>query len=75
MTPTCQADPLLGARVNVIGTLNAFEAAKANGITQVFYTSSGGVYGLKDNQPPFPSTHYGAFKLANEGTHHSQESP
>ena len=27
--PTCRANPVLGARVNVIGTLNVFEAAKA----------------------------------------------
>jgi len=68
MTPACQADPLLGARVNVIGTLNVFEAAKAHGIPQVVYTSSGGVYGLEDDQHPLPSTHYGAYKLANEGS-------
>ena len=67
MTPACQANPLLGARVNVIGTLNAFEAAKTHGISHVVYTSSGGVYGFEDNRPPFPETHYGAFKLSNEG--------
>jgi len=67
MTPACQANPLLGARVNVIGTLNAFEAAKTHGISHVTYTSSGGVFGLEDDQAPFPLTHYGAFKLANEG--------
>lgn len=27
--PTCRANPILGAQVNVIGTLNVFEAAKA----------------------------------------------
>src|SRR5258708_4813962 len=27
--PTCRTDPLAGAKVNVIGTLNVFEAAKA----------------------------------------------
>src|SRR5262245_31112843 len=27
--PTCRADPLLGARVNVLGTLAVFEAVKA----------------------------------------------
>src|SRR4051812_19227362 len=26
-TPTCRANPVLGARVNVIGTLSVFEAA------------------------------------------------
>ena len=67
MTPACQANPLLGAKVNVIGTLNAFEAAKTQGLSRVVYTSSGGVYGADDGLPPLPSTHYGAFKLANEG--------
>lgn len=67
MTPACKADPLLGARVNVLGTLNAFEAAKVHAINKVVYTGSGGVYGLENNMPPFPQTHYGAFKLANEG--------
>jgi FlaA1/EpsC-like NDP-sugar epimerase len=27
--PTCRANPVLGATVNVIGTLNVFEAVKA----------------------------------------------
>ena len=27
--PTCRADPVLGAKVNVAGTLNVFEAARA----------------------------------------------
>ncbi len=67
MTPACQANPILGAQVNVIGTLNVFEAAKATGISHVTYTSSGGVFGLEDDRTPFPLTHYGAFKLANEG--------
>jgi nucleoside-diphosphate-sugar epimerase len=29
--PTCRADPMLGARVNVLGTLAVFEAVKAAG--------------------------------------------
>jgi len=68
LTPACQIDPLAGARVNVLGTLNAFEAARRHGIRQVAYTSSGGVYGTDDRSEPFPMTHYGAFKLANEGS-------
>ncbi len=67
MTPTCRTDPVRGAMVNVIGTLNVFEAAKENRISHITYTSSGGVYGLEDDQTPVPITHYGAFKLANEG--------
>ncbi len=68
LTPFCQKDPLAGAMINVIGTLNIFEAAKHYGIRKVIYTSSGGVFGLKDAKNPFPLTHYGAFKLANEGS-------
>lgn len=68
LTPACQADPLAGARINVLGTLNAFEAARRHGIRQVVYTSSGGVYGTDGRDEPFPMTHYGAFKLANEGS-------
>jgi nucleoside-diphosphate-sugar epimerase len=67
LTPACKDDPLAGARINVLGTLNVFEAARAHGIRQVVYTSSGGVYGPDDRAEPFPTTHYGAFKLANEG--------
>ena len=68
LTPACMDDPLAGARINVLGTLNVFEAARRHGIRQVVYTSSGGVYGPDDRPEPFPTTHYGAFKLANEGS-------
>jgi nucleoside-diphosphate-sugar epimerase len=68
MTPACRDDPLRGAAINVVGTLNVFEAAKRHGIAKVVYTSSGGVYGPDDDRTPFPTTHYGAFKLANEGS-------
>ena len=68
LTPACKDDPLAGARINVLGTLNVFEAARRHGIRQVVYTSSGGVYGPDDRAEPFPTTHYGAFKLANEGS-------
>lgn len=67
LTPACQADPIGGARVNVIGTLNVFEAARRHGVDHVVYTSSVGVFGPEDGRTPEPNTHYGAFKLANEG--------
>lgn len=67
-TPACQKDPILGARVNVIGTLNLFEAAKAHGISSLVYLSSAGVFGPDDAAIPVPINHYGAFKLANEGS-------
>ncbi len=75
--PFCKADPPAGARVNVLGTINVFEAAKAAGIGRLAYASSAAVYGPDDygpdGSPPtedtacHPTTHYGVFKLANEG--------
>ncbi|SAK51616.1 NAD dependent epimerase/dehydratase family protein [Caballeronia catudaia] len=67
LTPTCSADPVRGARINLIGTLNVFDAAIACGIGSVLYASSAGVFGPDDGATPFPMTHYGAFKLACEG--------
>ena len=72
--PTCKADPIAGARVNVIGTLNVFEAAREIGASGVVYASSAAVYGLSEDDTPLdendhcePGTHYGVFKRANEG--------
>lgn len=67
LTPACAENPILGARVNLIGTLNVFEAAKTGGMRGVAYASSAGVFGPNDGAIPFPTTHYGAFKLACEG--------
>ena len=77
--PTCRADPLLGAKVNVLGTIAVFEAVKAlgNQIQRLVYTSSAAVFGppqtypagsLPDDVPLVPSTHYGVFKCCNEGS-------
>jgi len=72
--PTCKADPVAGAMVNVLGTLNLFEAVKTLGLKGVVYASSAAVYGMNDDDVPVdesaicePSTHYGVFKRANEG--------
>ena len=67
LTPACQADPVLGANVNLIGTINAFEAAKRHGMRRIAYASSAGVFGPDDGVTPRPTTFYGAFKLACEG--------
>lgn len=67
LTPACKADPVRGANVNLIGTLNVFEAAKANGIARIAYASSAAVFGPDDGAIPLPVTLYGAFKLACEG--------
>lgn len=75
--PFCQADPPLGAAVNVVGTVNIFEAAKQQGIKSIVYASSTAVYGIADEYPPGPlahdaplkpRSHYGVYKQANEGT-------
>lgn len=72
--PTCKADPVSGALVNVAGTLNVFEAARQIGIRSVIYASSAAVYGMNDDDVALdetaacePTTHYGVFKRANEG--------
>src|SRR5712692_1988011 len=76
--PLCRADPLLGAKVNVLGTLAVFEAVRqSKGLVQrLIYASSGAVFGppdaydtgpLSDDVPLIPSTHYGVFKCCNEG--------
>lgn len=67
LTPACQRAPVLGAKVNVIGALNAFEVAKKVKIDRVIYASSISVFGPDNSNIPHPTTHYGAFKLAVEG--------
>jgi UDP-glucuronate 4-epimerase len=65
--PFCQADPVLGARVNVVGTVNVFEAAKQNGLpTPIAYASSAAVY--DEHGEISPRTHYAVYKVANEST-------
>ena len=76
--PFCRADPMAGAMVNVLGTVNVFEQAAKRGIGRVAYASSAAVYEREDedraggapceNASPTPNTHYGVYKLANEGT-------
>ncbi len=80
--PFCKADPPLGARVNVVGTANVFEAVKRRQehIDKVVYASSVAVFGAPEDYEPgavmhddstlMPHTHYGVYKQANEGTAH-----
>ena len=77
--PFCRADPPLGARVNVVGTINVFEAVKrrADRMAPVVYTSSIAVFADSDADPAtgrlaadadgHPRNHYGIYKQANEG--------
>ena len=67
MTPDCSSNPILGAKVNILGSINVFEAAKKYNIKFIVYASSAGVFGINDKLIPFPETHYGAYKLAIEG--------
>jgi nucleoside-diphosphate-sugar epimerase len=65
--PFCLADPALGARVNVEGTVNILETARALGLKRLAYASSTAVHGMPPGGPFLP-TLYGAYKLANEYT-------
>jgi UDP-glucuronate 4-epimerase len=76
--PFCRADPILGARVNVVGTVNIFEAVaqRRAAIKRVVYASSAAVYDAADAPPGGPVAHgaagqpmtlYGVYKQANEG--------
>lgn len=77
--PFCRDDPVLGARVNVVGTVNVFEAAARHRdqVQRVVYASSVAVYGpanlygkgpVDEDARLAPATHYGVYKQANEGT-------
>lgn len=73
--PFCKADPVQGAQVNVVGTVNVFEAARLQGIKHLAQASSIAVYGppgaytqdiLPDDAPFDPRTLYGVYKVATE---------
>lgn len=73
--PSCKADPRMGAMVNVIGTINVFEAALHSGgqVKHIAYASSAAVFGATDDESPQAEnkagntgSHYGAFKQCNE---------
>ncbi len=77
--PFCKANPSLGARVNVVGTVNIFETARRSQgqVRGLSYASSVAVLGpaqlypqypLPDDAPLYPATLYGVYKQANEQT-------
>ncbi len=77
--PFVRADPVQGARVNVVGSTIVCETAKrhADQVQGLAYASSAAVYGPMEMYPPGPLAHtalqhpdnlYGVFKQANEGT-------
>lgn len=77
LMPFCQKNPVEGALINVVGTLNVFEAMREMGAAgRIVYASSSAVWGpgeeygegdLTEDMPLKPATHYGVYKAANEG--------
>jgi UDP-glucuronate 4-epimerase len=73
--PLAKADPVRGAQVNVVGTVNVFEAVKKHRdrVRGLAYASSAAVFGVavdglvEEDARPTPMTHYGVHKVANEG--------
>jgi UDP-glucuronate 4-epimerase len=76
--PFVRADPVQGARVNVVGSTIVFETARRHAaqVQGVAYASSAAVYGpmelypagpLAHDAPHHPTNLYGVFKQANEG--------
>lgn len=76
--PFVRADPVQGARVNVVGTAIVLETIKrhARQVRGLAYASSVAVYALDEDYPAgplandaphHPSTLYGVYKDANEG--------
>src|SRR5438876_1187420 len=64
--PFCKADPVAGAKVNVVGTVNVFEAARRLGIGRIAYASSIAAYGAMDDGHGAMHTLYGAYKYCDE---------
>lgn len=76
--PVCRDQPVKGGLVNVIGTVNVFEAAKRHRdqVQSIVFASSGAAFGPPEDYPPGPLpsdsllrplNHYGVYKQCNEG--------
>lgn len=78
--PFCAADPARGAIVNVVGTVNVFEAVKGSAAARrpIAYSSSVAAHDAlheRDGDPAAgarpsgrPASHYGVYKFANEAS-------
>ncbi len=77
LTPGAQNNPHLAIQLNIMGTVNVFEAARTLGVQRVVYSSSGVLYhyltggedkGAKGKEEawPRPDTFYASTKLAIE---------
>jgi UDP-glucose 4-epimerase len=64
--------PLVDSAINVLGTLNVLEGARARGLNKVVYSSSAGIFGepktlpIAEDHPQNPDSPYGVSKLAGE---------
>jgi len=78
LLPACRANPVLGERVNVGGTVNIFEAAarRKGGVQRIVFASSIAVFDVADvaqgqtvthDLPGRPANLYGVYKQAMEG--------
>jgi len=75
-TRPSQQNPMLATNVNILGTMNIFEALRLLDLKRVVWASSNSVYGrplvprnrkvFDENDPVRPSTVYGACKAYNE---------
>jgi nucleoside-diphosphate-sugar epimerase len=74
--PPCSENPRIGALVNVVGTINVFEAVRDTRASErpIVYSSSVAAFDAPDEATADastptgrPASHYGVFKVANEG--------
>ena len=63
--PFCRADPVAGARANVVGTVAVFEAARRHRLRRLAYASSVAAHGAAPGTP-YLATLYGAYKACDE---------
>ena len=75
--PPCSTDPRVGALVNVVGTINVFDAVRDTRASErpIVYSSSVAALDAPDETSTDastlngrPASHYGVFKVANEGS-------
>lgn len=70
--PASIRDPVTSYRVNVMGTLQVLEAARAEGVRKVVFAASSAAYGDEptlpkvEDMPPRPLSPYASGKLAGE---------
>lgn len=68
--PFCKADPVAGAKANVVGTVNVLEAARRHGLKRLAYASSIAAHSFLPGTP-WLATLYGAYKLCDEMIAHT----